>query len=75
MQSYGNLEIIQNKTVLFFDFCNNLCAHYDIMSVVAGMYGRVDNAKVGSSVLFLQRYGHEFVMSEAVDGCFIIRIL
>lgn len=75
MQSYGNLEIIQNKTVSFFDFCNNLCAHYDIMSAVAGMYGRVDNAKVGSSVPFSQRYGHEFVMSEAVDGCFIIRIL
>ena len=35
MQRYGNLEIIQNKTVSFFDFCNNLCAHYDIMSVVA----------------------------------------
>lgn len=75
MQSYGNLEIIQNKTVLFFDFCNNLCAHYDIMSAVAGMYGRVDNAKVGSSVPFSQCYGHWFVMSEAVDGYFIIRIL
>ena len=75
MQSYGNLEIIQNKTVLFFDFCNNMYAHYYIMSAVAGMYGRVDGAMAGSSVQFSQRYGHEFVMSEAVDGCFIIRIL
>lgn len=75
MQSYGNLEIIQNKMVSFFDFCNNLCAHYDIMSAVAGMYGRVDGAMAGRNVPFLQRYGHEFVMSEAVDGCFIIRIL
>lgn len=75
MQSYGNLEIIQNKTVLFFDFCNNMCAHYYIMSAVAGMYGRADGAMAGRSVPFSQCYGHWFVMSEAVDGCFIIRIL
>lgn len=52
MQSYGNLEIIQNKTVLFFDFCNNMYAHYYIMSAVAGIYGRSDGAMAGRSVLF-----------------------
>ena len=74
MQSYGNLEIIQNKTVSFFDFCNNLCAHYDIMSVVVGMYGCADGAKVGRSVTFSQRYGQGLVMSAIMDGYFIIRI-